>query len=70
MLYKKYHRNFVRQFKVGVEFIHRSLQTINVVTNKPFISGKMVCIGGGDAEIYLISIDGKFARIVITRHVV
>lgn len=72
MLYKKYHRSYVKQFKIGTEFINRTYHTINVVTEKPYKYLNQICIGvceGKQGLIYYC--DGKIpSDIVITRHVI
>lgn len=61
MLYKKYHRNYVRKFKIGVEVeFEQDLETINRVIIEPSIMkyGRCVYIGYNDYWI-LIESDGK-----------
>ena len=42
MLYKKYHRNFVKQFKKGVKFRYQSYR--GVVTRKPYYFAERIAI--------------------------
>ena len=61
MLYKKYHRNYVRKFKKGVEVeFEQDSETIERVTSEPSIIkyGKCVYIGYNNYWI-LIESDGK-----------
>ena len=47
MLYKKYHRNFVREFKIGVEFrcyVSPSVYTAYVVEKEPYYNERSRCI--------------------------
>ena len=45
MLYKKYHRNFVKQFKVGVRFNHYITQlSVYTVVHEPQYSISNHCI--------------------------
>lgn len=64
MLYKKYHRNYVRRFKKGVEVeFEQDLETIDRVIIEPSIMkyGKNVYIGYNDYWI-LIESDGKLMK--------
>lgn len=36
MLYKKYHRNFVSQFKKGIEFRYRGTRDTDTVKEEPY----------------------------------
>ena len=76
MLYKKYHRNYVRQFKKGVKFrfnrfrIYRAEEPILSVVFDPFIS---ICPGPRgygfwgfnvsiNVDICIIELDGKLSN--------
>ena len=62
MLYKKYHRNFVRKFKIGVK-LEGDFEIIDKVIIEPSIMkyGRRVYIGYNDYWI-LIESDGKLMK--------
>lgn len=66
MLYKKYHKNYIRQFKVGAKITYiYSLQynAVETIIREPFtVNNKVVCIDCGNNRHRLISPDGKLEQ--------
>ena len=54
MLYKKYHRNYVRQFKKGVKLLNR-----NEVTKEPYLIGRSIEIEVNRYILTIVSASGK-----------
>lgn len=69
MLYKKYHRNYIRQFKKGAKIIYKnSLQyeVVEIVIKEPFIvENKVIGIGCNMNLHRLISPNGKLEQHII-----
>jgi len=66
MLYKKYHRDYIRQFKVGARITYKnSLQydVVETIIRKPFtVDNKVVCIDCSMNRHRLVSPDGKLEQ--------
>ena len=63
MLYKKYHRNFVRQFKEGTKF-RRNIRKplVDVVKKEPYVSIYYeVRIAGSKDDWILVTLSGQLA---------
>lgn len=59
MLYKKYHRNFVRQFKGGVRYKCFSGGKRYIVAKEPYYRGEEIRIIDSECSVWvLISMDG------------
>ena len=59
MLYKKYHRNFVRQFKKGTKFTEFDYKTYrDVVEIEPYYDYGNICINGNRYYLILVHSDG------------
>ena len=56
MLYKKIHRQFLREFRVGRKFKYGNSRVVHEVTSKPRIEGDCIQVEGW----YLIYIDGPY----------
>lgn len=65
MLYKKVHRQFLREFRIGRRFKYGSFKTIYKITNKPYIdqnySIRIV------ENFPLISMTGPFSGSMLSR---
>ena len=62
MLYKKYHRNFVRQFKEGTKFKWKTRNLVDIVRNEPYVSiYHEVRITGGNSDWILVTLSGQLA---------
>ena len=69
MLYKKYHRNFVRQFKKGIVF--KWNRSLSVVMKEPYYDNKDIFVT--DKKYYswiLVSRDGSINRDIKVENVV
>lgn len=58
MLYKKYHRKFVKQFKKGVKFECINSVRRYIVEKEPFYGGN-ICITGECSVWVLVYMDGS-----------
>lgn len=62
MLYKKYHRFYVSQFKKGIKFEFKFAGGERLVTRDPFIKGSCIIILWGDEtsnyDLCLVFADG------------
>lgn len=57
MLYKKYHRNFVRQFKEGTEFRYKTYR--DVVLKEPHFDYGCIRITGDKYYLVLVYSSGR-----------
>lgn len=57
MLYKKYHRNFVRQFKIGTDFSYNN--TIDVVKVEPYYHAGRIKIESDRYYLVLVFPGGR-----------
>ena len=63
MLYKKYHRNFVRQFKNGVKFMVYDAHLRKVVRRGIIASRGIICIEDDRGNIWdLVQLGGKLFK--------
>ena len=56
MLYKKYHRQYVREFKVGVKFDYKTYR--DVVEKEPYYYNGGIHITGNKYYLVLVHSDG------------
>ena len=62
MLYKKYHRNFVKQFKIGARFkftFSNGTEAINEVIKKPKALLRMVELEADDGFFAIVDMKGR-----------
>lgn len=65
MLYKKIHRQYLRQWRLGRKFKYGGFKTIFKITNKPYIDkNHTIRI---DEKFPLISITGPFSGSMLSR---
>lgn len=61
MLYKKYHRSYVSQFKKGVEFRYKSHKC--VVTREPYYYNEMIYVIDSESGRWeLVFCNGKISK--------
>lgn len=69
MLYKKYHRNYIRQFKVGARVTYKNsfqYNTVETIIREPFtVDSKVICIDCSMNRHSLVSPDGKLEQYII-----
>lgn len=56
MLYKKYHRNYIKQFKKGTEFNYKTYR--DVVNKEPYTCCGNIRITGINYDLVLVYSDG------------
>lgn len=73
MLYKKYHRNFVRQFKKGVKFSYKTYNKVykDIVEREPYYDGRYwrrnIRITGSKNDLFLIFPSGQLVEVEIIK---
>ena len=73
MLYKKYHRNFVRQFKNGVKYSYKDYNNVykDIVEREPYYDGRdwrrNIRITGSKNDLFLIFPGGQLVEVEIIK---
>ena len=63
MLYKKYHRNFIRQFKKGVKY--ECFSGRYIVSKEPYYRGEEIRIIDSKCSVWvLVCMDGKINKYI------
>ena len=57
MLYKRYHRNYISQFRKGTEFNYKAYR--DVVEIEPYYVGGNICVTGNKYYLALVYHSGR-----------